>query len=156
MFDRIRLTHFGMVKLFITIDSTSFQKTMMLDFVVANEDSSYQINLGRPFFKISKVMVSNHYLALKYRVNNVVGVVKRDQIIAQGCYATTAKETMQITSLGTRGDAKKERYKTVEEIETVSIKQEKQGKIAKIGSKIEEGLKENLVNYLQLYAYMFA
>lgn len=38
----------------------------------------------------------------------------------------------------------------------MSIKQEEQRKIAKIGSKIEEGLKEKLVNCLQSYANVFA
>lgn len=37
----------------------------------------------------------------------------------------------------------------------MSIKQEKQRKITKIGSKIEEGLKEKLVNCLQSYANVF-
>lgn len=49
---------------------------MMLDFVVVDEDSPYQIILGRPFFRISRVVVSHYYLALKYRVNNDVGAVK--------------------------------------------------------------------------------
>lgn len=49
---------------------------MMLDFVVVDEDSPYQIILGRPFFRISRVVVSNYYLALKYRVNSDVGAVK--------------------------------------------------------------------------------
>lgn len=65
-------------------------------------------------------MVSNLSLALKYRVNGVLGFVKGDQRIARGYYATTTKETMQITSLDTRGDTKKGRYEPVEEIETMS------------------------------------
>lgn len=58
-----RLTALSMVKLFVTIDSTPFQKIMMLDFVVVDEDNLYQIILGKPFFRISKAVVSNHYLA---------------------------------------------------------------------------------------------
>lgn len=49
---------------------------MVLDFVVVDEDSPYQIILGKVFFRISKAMVSNLYLALKYRVNGVLGFVK--------------------------------------------------------------------------------
>lgn len=51
---------------------------MVLDFVVVDEDSPYQIILGRLFFRISKAVVSNLYLALKYRVNGVLGFVKGD------------------------------------------------------------------------------
>lgn len=66
----------------VTIDTNPFQKIMMLDFVVVDEDSPYQIILGMPLFRISRVVVSNYYMALKYRVNNDVGVVKGDQMIA--------------------------------------------------------------------------
>lgn len=71
-----------MVELPVTIDTNPFQKIMMLDFVVVDEDSPYQIILGMPLFRISRVVVSNYYMALKYRVNNDVGVVKGDQMIA--------------------------------------------------------------------------
>lgn len=62
--------------------------------------------LGRPFLRVSKAVMFNYYLALKYRVNRVVEVLKGDQRIARGCYATT-KETMQITSLDSRAKSKK-------------------------------------------------
>lgn len=59
--------------------------------------------------RISQCVVSTHYLALKYRVNGVVGVVKGDQRVVRSCYATTAKETLQVTALDNRGDSKKGR-----------------------------------------------
>lgn len=43
--------------------------------------------------------MSTFYLALKYWINEVVGVVKGDQRIAIGCYMMVAKENIQITSL---------------------------------------------------------
>lgn len=78
----------------------------MLDFVVVEENSPYQMILGRPFMRGSQCVVSTHYLALKYRVNEVVGVVKSDQKMVRSCYATAVKETLQVTALnnwGTRG-----------------------------------------------------
>ncbi len=50
-FGGIRLTALSMVKLFVTIDSTPFQKIIMLDFVVVDKDNSYQIILGKPFLE---------------------------------------------------------------------------------------------------------
>lgn len=97
-----KLTPLGVVELPVTISASPFQKTMMLDFVVVNENNPYQIILGRPFLRVTEVVVSNHYLALKYHVNIVVWVLKRDQRIARSCYATATKEMMQITSLDTR------------------------------------------------------
>lgn len=89
-----KLTPLGVVELPITISISPFQKIMMLDFVVIGKNSSYQIILGRPFLRISKAAVSNHYLTLKYRVNGVVGVVKGDQKIVRSYYATATKKAM--------------------------------------------------------------
>lgn len=88
--------------------------------------------MGRSFLRISKAVVSIHYLSLKYRVNDVMGVVKGDQRIARSFYATATKEAMQIT-LNTRGDDRKVRQKLVEEVEIVGIKLEEQAKTIKIG-----------------------
>lgn len=114
----------------------------MLDFVVVDEDCLYKIILGRTFLRISKAVVSNHYLALKYQVNDVVGVVKGDQRIAWSCYVIAAETAIQIILLDTRGDAKKDRQEPVEEVETISIKREEPEKIIKIGLKIEADFKK--------------
>ena len=68
-----KLVTLGVVELPITIGSSQTEKTMILDFVVVDEKSSYQMILGRPFLRMSKTMLSNHYLALKYRVNGEWG-----------------------------------------------------------------------------------
>lgn len=65
--------------------------------------------LGRPFLKISQCVMSTHYLALKYQVNRVVGVVKGDQRVTRSCYKITTKEAMQITSLDTWGESNKKK-----------------------------------------------
>ena len=97
-----RLTLMGIVELPITVGSKSFEKTVMLDFVVVEEKSPYQIIFGRPFMRVSQCVISTHYLALKYRVNEVVGVVKGDQRMARNYYAIVAKETLQVTALDSR------------------------------------------------------
>ena len=79
--------------------------------------------LGRPFLRMSKAILSNHYLVLKYRVNGVVRVVQGDQRIARSCYSTAAREAMQITSLDTRVEVKDGRQEPVEELEIVSLEQ---------------------------------
>ena len=55
--------------------------------------------LGQPFMRISQCIIFTHCLALKYRVNMVVSVVKCDQMMARICYNTTAKEMLQVTTL---------------------------------------------------------
>ncbi|XP_052291856.1 uncharacterized protein LOC127900699 [Citrus sinensis] len=113
-----RLVPLGVVELSITISSPPTERTMILDFIVVNEEGPYQMILGRPFLRMSKAVLSNHYLGLKYRVNGVVGVARGDQRIARSCYSTAAREAMQITSLNTRVGAKNGRHEPVEELET--------------------------------------
>ena len=102
---------------------------MILDFVVVDEESLYQMILGRPFLRVSKAVLSNHYLALTYRVNRVVEVVRGDHRIARSCYSTAAREAMQITSLDTRVEVKSGRQEPVEELGMVNLEQDDSGKI---------------------------
>ena len=97
-----RLTPIGVVELRVIVGSRPFEKTVILDFVVVEERSPYQIILWRPFMIVSQCVISTHYLALKYIVNRVVGIVKGDQRMAKSCYATAAKETLQVTALDSR------------------------------------------------------
>ena len=101
-FEGGRLTPMGIIELSITVGLKPFERTMMLDFVMVEEKSPYQMILRRPFMKVSQCVIFMHYLALKYRVSGVVGVVKGDQRMARSCYARAAKETLQVTTLDNR------------------------------------------------------
>ncbi|KAH9659682.1 hypothetical protein KPL70_023952 [Citrus sinensis] len=147
-----KLVPLGVVELPITIGSSPTERTMILDFVVVDEEGPYQMILGRPFLRMSKAVLSIHYLALKYWVNRVVGVVRGDQRIARSCYSLAAKEAMQITSLNTRVESKKGRQEPVEELETVSVGPENPGTTIRIGSKHKEEQKQELVKCLQAHA----
>ncbi|XP_052291712.1 uncharacterized protein LOC127900595 [Citrus sinensis] len=133
-----KLVPLGVVELPITIGNSPTERTMILDFVVANEEGPYQMILGRPFLRMSKAVLFNNYLALKYWVNGVVGVVRGDQRIARSCYSTAAREVMQITSLDTRVGVKNGRQEPVEELETVSLGQDDLEKTIRIGSRLKE------------------
>lgn len=93
-----QLTPMRIVKLPVAIGTRPSKKVMMLDFVVVKENSFYQMILGRSFMRISQCVVSTHYLALKYRANGVVGLVKDDQRMAKSCYAIATKETLQVSA----------------------------------------------------------
>ncbi|KAH9715068.1 hypothetical protein KPL71_020894 [Citrus sinensis] len=151
-----KLVPLGVVELPITIGSSPTERTMILDFVVVDEEGPYQMILGRPFLRMSKAVLSNHYLALKYRVNGVVGVVRGDQRIARSCYSSAAREAMQITSLDTRVESKKGRQEPVENLETVSLGPENPEKTIRIGSRLKGGQKQELVKCLQAHADVFA
>ncbi|KAH9802826.1 Ribonuclease H [Citrus sinensis] len=151
-----RLTPIGVIELLITVGTKPFERTMMLDFVVVEERSPYQMILGRPFMRISQCVMSTHYLALKYIINGVVGVVKGDQRMARSCYATAAKETLQVTSLDNRGDSKNGRQELVEKLEEVVVSRNDPSRVVKVGSELGEAIKGELVKCLQSHADIFA
>ena len=106
--------------------------------------------------RISQCVMSTHYLVLKYRINGVVGVVKGDQRMARSCYATAAKETLQVTSLDNRGDSKKGRQELVEKLEEIVICRSDPSRVVKIGSGLVGTVKDELVKCLQSHADIFA
>lgn len=99
-FGRGKLTSHMVVELPIIISARLFEKTIVLDFVVV-EDNLYQMIFNKPFLRTSKAVISNHYLILKYGVNGMVGVVKGNRRITRGCYTIAARETMQTISMET-------------------------------------------------------
>lgn len=131
-----QLTLLGIVELPVTIGMEPFEKVMILDFVVVEENNPYQMILGQPFMRASQCAVSTHYLALKYRVNEVVGVVKGDQRMARSCYATAAKENLQITALDNWEDSEKGQYELVETLEEVVMRHEDPSRTVKIRSNL--------------------
>ena len=70
-------------------------------------------------------------MALKYRVNGVVGVVKGDQRMARSCYATAANETLYVTSLDNREDSKKSRQEPVEKLEEIVVSKSNPSRVVK-------------------------
>lgn len=70
------MTPLEVINLRDTIGTSPFEKNMILDFLVVEETSPYQMILSRPFMRISQSVMSTYYLTLKYRVNGIVRVVK--------------------------------------------------------------------------------
>ncbi|XP_024047956.1 uncharacterized protein LOC112101524 [Citrus clementina] len=140
------LTPMGIIELPITEGSKSFEKTVMLDSIVVEEKSPYHMILGRPFMRVSQCVTSTHYLALQYRVNGVVGMVRGDQRIARSCYATAAKETLQVTTLDNRGDSKKGRQEPAEKLEEVLMSKDNPSIVVRIKSGLGETTREVYVD----------
>lgn len=74
-----KLMTLKVIELPIIIGSRLFKKNITLDLVVVEKSSLYQMVLGRPFMRIIQLVISTHYLSLKYRVNEVIGAVTGDQ-----------------------------------------------------------------------------
>lgn len=59
-FEGGRLTLLGFVELFVTINSRPFEKIIMLDFMVVEENSLYHVIFVRPFMRIKQSVMFTH------------------------------------------------------------------------------------------------
>ena len=76
----------GIVTLTITVGIHLRQLTRQLDFLVVYCPLSYNVIIGRPTLNRWKAATSTYYLKVKFPIDNGVGEVKGDQVLARECY----------------------------------------------------------------------
>ena len=76
----------GIVTLTVTVGTHLKQLTRQLDFLVVDCPSSYNVIIGRPTLNRSKAATSTYCLKVKFTIENDVGKVKGDQVLARECY----------------------------------------------------------------------
>ena len=84
----------GIVMLTITVGTHLKQLTRQLEFLVVDCPLSYNVIIGRPTLNRWKTATSTYCLKVKFPIDNGVGKVKGDQVLARECYQVilTAKE----------------------------------------------------------------
>ena len=73
----------GIVMLTITVGTYLRQLTRQLDFLVVDCPSSYNVIIGRPTLNKWKAATSIYCLKVKFPMDNGVGEVKGDQVLAR-------------------------------------------------------------------------
>ena len=70
----------------VTVGTYLEQLTHQLDFLVVDCPSSYNVIIGRPTLNRWKSATSTYYLKVKFPIENRVGEVRGDQVLARDCY----------------------------------------------------------------------
>ena len=70
----------------VTVGTQPRQLTRQLDFLVVDCPSSYNVIIGRPTLNRWKAATSINCLKVKFPIDNGVGQVRGDQILAKECY----------------------------------------------------------------------
>ena len=109
-----------------TTGATTRSSTVMVNFLVINCPSAYNIILGQPALNTLRVVPSTYHLILHFPTPNGVGEIQGDQIAARECYVSSMKtkkshEALQIKVLDPRDDATIERGEPVEELTLVVL-----------------------------------
>ena len=91
------------------------QLTRQLDFLVVDCASSYNVIIGRPTLNKWKTTTSTYCLKVKFPIDNGVGEVKGDQVLARECYqAVLAAKENHTWMIEGNDEDKMEALETVE------------------------------------------
>ena len=133
----------GIVTLTVTVGSYPQQLTHQLDFLVVDCPSSYNVIIRRPTLNRWKVATSTYCLKVKFPMENGVGEVKGDHVLASECYQIVLAAKENHTWMIEEKEEEK-----VEALETMELVDGEPTKTTRIGTTISTDTKKKLVQLL--------
>ena len=122
-----------------------------LDFLVVDCLSSYNVIIGRPTLNRWKAATSTYCLKVKFPIDNGVGEVRGDQILARECYqAVLATKENHIWMI------EEERENKVETLKTVALIEDGVTKTTRIGTTLSPEIRTRLIKFLKENLDVFA
>jgi hypothetical protein len=118
--------------------------TVMVDFLVIDRPSAYNVIMGRPTLNKLKMATSIYHLMMKFPTEERIGVVWGDQLAARRCYNISMKKVSNLTTL-TVASVSEAKGEPVEPLDKVSVRE---GRVLQIGTCLNEKVQEGLVNFL--------
>ena len=151
----------GSITLPVTVGSTPQSSMVMVNFLVIDCPSAYNIILGRPTLNTIRVEPSTYHLILRFPTLNGVGEIQGDQIAAKECYVSSMKtrkphEALQVEVLDPRHNVAIERGEPVEEFTPVVLNEEHPDRKVYISSYISKDLVLQLIDFLKCNMDIFA
>ena len=148
----------GSIQLVLTLGEPPCQATTTARFLIVDAPSAYNMLLGKPFLNAIKAIPSAYHLVIKFPTIHRVGMVRGDQRVARECYTTSMKQravdNVNMDELDMRNEVLT-RPEPSEELEPVSLDDDPEH-LAYIGSKLAEGLKRLLAQFLRQNKDVFA
>ena len=135
----------GSITLPVTAGATPQSSTIIVNFLVIDCPSAYNIILERPTLNTLRVVPSTYHLILRFPTPNGVGEIRGDQIAARECYVSSMKirkphEALQVEVLDLRDDVAIERREPVEELTPIVLDEEHPDIKVYIGSSLSKDL----------------
>ncbi|KAL0301500.1 UNVERIFIED_CONTAM: hypothetical protein Sradi_6426800 [Sesamum radiatum] len=164
----------GMVSLPLTLGTTPLQKTCVLKFLVVDIPSAYNVILGRPTLNAFRAVISTYRMKIKFPVIGGVVQAQANALQAHKCYVEAIKRGKKRRTEEppeTKGSNKWEKgpvpspkpdketpatVQPVEELLTIELTLGDPGKVTKIGSKMTENFRNQVINCLQKNKDIFA
>ena len=108
----------GIISLPLTAGTTPRISIIMVDFLVVDRPSAYNVIIGRFGLNRLRVATSTYHLMMKFPTEEGVEEVKGDQFAARRCYNISIKKVSDSTTLTVASviEAKGEPIKPLEEV----------------------------------------
>ena len=134
----------------VTVRTQPRQLTRQLDFLVVDCSSSYNVIIGRPTLNRWKAATSSNCLKVKFPIDNGVGEVRGDQILARECYQAVLTTRENHTWIIGEEESK------VEALETIALVEDRTTKTTGIGTTLSSKMRTRLIEFLKENLDVFA
>ena len=132
------------ISLPLTAGTAPKVSTIMVDFLVVDRPSAYNIIIGRPRLNKLRAATSTYHLMMKFPTEEGVGEIKGDQLAVRRCYNISMKKVSDQTTLLVASVAEVKGEPT-EPLEEVIVEE---GKVLQIGTCLTQEKREGLVDFL--------
>ncbi|GKV08872.1 hypothetical protein SLEP1_g20443 [Rubroshorea leprosula] len=167
----------GVITLPIYVGSEPRFRMASVSFLVVKMESAFNAILGRATLCELKAVISQPHLCMKFPTPQGVGVLKGNQRMARTCYQDTFKkvelvvapggskssrptqqgqQTMSISDIEHRPEGVEQKAEPVEPIETVPLNPDVPERTVKIGTKLTEEERAELLEFLRVNQDVFA
>ena len=141
----------GIVALTVTADSHPFQVTNRHNFLVVDSPLSYNVIIGRPTLNRWKAATSTYCLKVKFPIEQGVGEIKGNQVLARECYQAVlaSKENYTWT-------IEEKTLEIIEKLETIELVEGSPEKMTQIGTNLNPETREEIISFLKDNLDVFA
>ncbi|GKV10023.1 hypothetical protein SLEP1_g21448 [Rubroshorea leprosula] len=167
----------GVITLPIYVGSEPRFRMASVTFLVVKMESAFNAILGRATLCELKVVISQPHLCMKFPTPQGVGVLKGNQKMARACYQDTfrkvelavalggsessrptqpGQQTMSISDIEHRPEGVEQKVEPVEPVETVPLNPDVPERTVKIGTKLTEKERAELLEFLRVNQDVFA
>ncbi|GKV49226.1 hypothetical protein SLEP1_g55988 [Rubroshorea leprosula] len=133
----------GVITLPIYVGSEPRFRITLVSFLVMKMESAFNAILGRATICELKAIISQPHLCMKFPTPQGVGVLKRNQKMARACYQDTFKKVELAAA-------------PAEPVETVALNPDVPERTVKIGTKLTEEERAELLEFLRVNQDVFA
>ncbi|RYE03027.1 MAG: hypothetical protein EOP33_09865, partial [Rickettsiaceae bacterium] len=170
----------GIIDLPVTFGTTGgIEVVHMVPFLVVDQESPYNVIIGRPTLNRLRAITSTYHLLVKFPTEEGIGVMAGDQTQARICYVQGVdgkpaekrvntiyqleddypcdqKDARQLGELDPRDNIERLKVDTPDDLTSIVLDEAKPDQVVKIGAQLPLAIKTQLASFLREFKDVFA